>query len=204
MNDPVARWHAEHGYYARLLDILDREVAAFHAGRKPDYALMRDILRYLRYFPDRFHHPREDEAFRRLAARDPGMALPLGRLLQEHRVIGEAGDQLLWRLEQVAEDVVVSRAIVESMAATYLVYYRHHIATEEREVLPRAAALLTAADWSAIAAAAPEGIDPLFGGEDCAPRYRELRRRIAQEADAAARDAAASEPPPDAVFDPNQ
>jgi hemerythrin-like domain-containing protein len=184
---PVAYWHAEHMHYARLLDILEKEVAAFHAGDAPDYALMRDILRYLRYFPDRFHHPREDEAFARLAARDPGMKLPLNRLLQEHRVIAEAGDQLLWRLEQVAEDVVVSRAIVESMAATYLVYYRHHIATEEREVLPRAERLLSASDWDAVAASAPEGRDPLFG-EDFAPRYRELRRRLAQETERAVRE----------------
>jgi hemerythrin-like domain-containing protein len=182
VKDPVAYWHAEHMHYARLLDILEKELAAFHAGETPDYALMRDILRYLRYFPDRFHHPREDEAFARLMARDPAMKLPLNRLLQEHRVIAEAGDQLLWRLEQVAEDVVISRAIVESMAATYLVYYRHHLATEERDVLPRAAELLTASDWAAVAAAAPAGRDPLFG-EDSAPRYRELRRRIAQEID---------------------
>jgi hemerythrin-like domain-containing protein len=189
MNGPVGYWHAEHVHYARLLDILDKELAAFHAGDTPDYPLMRDILRYLRYFPDRYHHPREDEAFKRLAARDPEMQLPLNRLLQEHRVIAEAGDQLLWRLEQVAEDVVVSRAIVEALVATYLVYFRHHIATEEKEVLPRAARMLTAADWAAVAAAAPEGRDPLFG-EDFAPRYRELRRRIAQEIDQAVRQGA--------------
>ena len=185
MNDPVAYWHAEHMHYARLLDLLEKELAAFHTGRAPDYALMRDVLRYLRYFPDRFHHPREDEAFTRLVGRDPDLQLPINRLLQEHRVIAEAGDQLLWRLEQVAEDVIVSRAIVEAMAATYLVYYRHHIETEEREVLPRAAKLLTAADWAAVAAAAPPGRDPLFG-EDFAPRYRELRRRIAQALEPAA------------------
>jgi hemerythrin-like domain-containing protein len=182
----VDYWHAEHRHYARLLDVLEKELAAFHAGDRPDYALLRDILRYLRYFPDRFHHPREEEAFTRLAARDPQLRLPLNRLLQEHRVIAEAGDQLLWRLEQLAEDVIVSRAIVESLAATYLVYYRHHIAVEEREVLPQAARLLTADDWTAVAAAAPAGRDPLFG-EDFAPRYRELRKRIAQEAEQAVR-----------------
>jgi hemerythrin-like domain-containing protein len=182
INDAVGYWHAEHMHYVRLLDVLEKELAVFHAGERPDYTLMRDVVRYLRYFPDRFHHRREDEAFTRLVARDPDMQMPINRLLQEHRVIAEAGDQLLWRLEQVAEDVVVSRAIVEAMAATYIVYYRHHIATEEREVLPRAARLLTASDWAAVAAAAPQGRDPLFG-EDFAPRYRELRQRIAQEAE---------------------
>jgi hemerythrin-like domain-containing protein len=184
--DPVGHWHAEHVHYARLLDVLDKELAVFHAGEAPDYGLMRDILRYLRYYPDRFHHPRENEAFTRLVACDPSMQLPVNRLLQEHRVIAEAGDQLLWRLDQVAEDVVVSRSIVEAMAATYLVYYRHHIAAEERDVLPRAARLLTPSDWAAVAAAVPQGRDPLFG-DDFEPRYRELRRRIAVELDQAVR-----------------
>jgi hypothetical protein len=65
--------------------------------------------------------------------------------------------------------------------ATYLVYYRHHLATEERDIMPHAAALLTADDWSAVAAAVPAGRDPLFGDEADA-RYRELRRLIALEA----------------------
>jgi hemerythrin-like domain-containing protein len=182
---PVAHWHAEHMQFARLLDLLESEVAAFHLGDTPDYELMRDIVHYLHYYPDRYHHPREDVAFERLLRHAPAMELPINRLLQEHRVIASAGEELLRRLEEVAEGVLMSRATMEAAASTYLVYYRHHIATEEREVLPRAAQLLHERDWEAVAAAMPQGVDPLFG-QDCEPRYRELKRRIEQRTNAVA------------------
>ena len=181
MAEPLAVWHAEHVNFARLLDLLETQVAAFHRGERPNYDLMVDIVYYLRSFADHFHHPREDVAFARLVEREPGMQLVINRLLQEHRVIARAGDELFNRLNEVAEDVVTPRAALEAAAATYLVYYRHHLATEEREVMPRAAELLTEEDWVAVAATVPAGSDPLFG-DDVEARFRELRRQIAIEA----------------------
>ena len=181
MAEPLAVWHAEHVNFARLLDLLETQVAAFHRGERPNYDLMVDIVYYLRSFADHFHHPREDVAFARLVEREPGMQLVINRLLQEHRVIARAGDELFNRLNEVAEDVVTPRAALEAAAATYLVYYRHHLATEEREVMPRAAELLTEEDWVAVAATVPAGPDPLFG-DDVEARFRELRRQIAIEA----------------------
>jgi hemerythrin-like domain-containing protein len=183
MADPIAIWHADHVRFGHLLDLLERELAAFHTGAQPDYGLVLDVVHYLRHYPDRFHHPREDVAFERLVARDPAMALPVARRLQEHRVIAAAGDELLRIVEAVVEGTVMERATVEAAAATYLVYYRHHLAAEEHHVVPRAGELLTPEDWAAVAAAAPPGVDPLFGDESAA-RYRELRRRIALEAGA--------------------
>ena len=181
MAEPLAVWHAEHVNFARLLDLLETQVAAFHRGERPNYDLMGDILYYLRNFADRFHHPREDVAFARLLERDPGVQLVINRLLQEHRVIATAGDEFFNRLNEVAGDVMTPRATVEAAAATYLVYYRHHIATEEREIMPRAAQLLTQEDWAAVTATVPTGPDPLFG-DDVEARFRELRRQIALEA----------------------
>ena len=57
MTEPISAWHADHVNFARLLDLLERQLAAFHAGEQPDYALMLDIVHYLRHYPDRFHHP---------------------------------------------------------------------------------------------------------------------------------------------------
>lgn len=181
MTDPIAAWHADHVRFARLLDIVERELAAFHIGEQPDYALLLDVVHYLRHFPDRFHHPREDVAFARLVERDPSLSLPVIRRLQEHRVIAAAGDELLAAIQAVVDGALIERSAVEAAAATYLVYYRHHLAAEEEHVLPRAAQLFTPADWAAVAAAAPPGPDPLFGAESEA-RYRELRRQIALEA----------------------
>ena len=178
MSDSIALWQAEHRHFARLLDLLERQVVAFHADDGPNYQLMLDVVSYLRYFPDRYHHAREDVAFARLAKRDPELKPLIERLLQEHRVLAAAGTELLKYLEQVVDDVVIERAKVEAAAATYLVYYRRHLALEDRDIVPRAEQLLTSQDWEAVVAAIPPGPDPLFG-EDFEPRYRELRRQIA-------------------------
>jgi hemerythrin-like domain-containing protein len=177
MADPVAVWHAEHVRFASLLDYIEQQMDAFHAGRDPDFELLRDVVYYLHNYADRYHHPRENVAFARLAAREPWIGLVIGRILQEHRVLESAGATLLKYLDDILEDVVISRETVEAAAATYLVYYRHHLATEESEVLPRAARNLKPEDWAAVAAAAPAAPDPLFG-DDVAERYRELRKRL--------------------------
>jgi len=179
--DPIAAWHAEHVYFGRLLDLFEKEVDTFHRGGRPNYELMRDIVYYLREFADQSHHPREDTAFRILAARRPDLELEFGRLVQEHRVVANAGDALLEQLEAACADIVAPRAALEAAAAVYLTYYRSHIATEEREILPLAAELLTPAEWSAVAASVAAVNDPLFGDQP-AERFRELRREISREA----------------------
>lgn len=180
MAKPISTWHADHVNFARLLDVLERQLIAFHAGKPVDYALLLAIVYYLRHYPDRVHHPREDVAFARLVEHDAALQLPVARRLQEHRVIAAAGEELLKLLQGAVDGAFIERSAIEAAAATYLVYYRHHLAAEEREVIPRAAQLLTPGDWAAVAAAAPGGSDPLFG-QDFEARYRELRRQIALE-----------------------
>lgn len=156
MSEPIAAWHADHMRFARLLDTLEQEVARFHVADTPDYERMRDILLWLRHYADGVHHPREDAAFERLVRRDPSLALPVNRLLQEHRVIAHAGEALLEQLENAANGGFARRADLEAAADTFLVYYRNHLEREERHIMPRAAALLDGADWSAVAAVVPQ------------------------------------------------
>ena len=178
--DPVIAWHTEHVYFNRLLELLRGQLDLFHRGEGPNYELMLDVISYLRDYTDAVHHPREDVAFARLAARCPEMELVLARLGQEHRVIAHAGEALRHLLLAVLGGAVVKRAEVEIAAATYLVYYGNHIAKEEEDVLARASKMLTAEDWRAVGDAVPAAVDPLFGRET-SERYRELRRQIAQE-----------------------
>jgi hemerythrin-like domain-containing protein len=178
---PTDAWRAEHAYFRTLLRLLQREVDLFHAGERPNYELMLDIISYLRDFSDRVHHPREDVAFFRMAKLRPELALPLARLRQEHAIIARAGDTLRELLVEILDGTVVKRAEVEVAAAMYLVYYGNHIAREEEDVVGEAARSLTAQDWEAVHDAVPATPDPLFG-EAPAERFRALRRKIAAEA----------------------
>lgn len=181
MVDQITQWHIEHVQFSRLLDVLEAQVAAFHGGGRPNFGLMYDIVVYLRDYGDRVHHRREDAAFACLVERDPALRLPINRLLQEHCVIAAAGEDLVAQLEIVRLDAVVLRPAIEAAAAQYLAPYRHHLATEEREILPRAQRLLSAQDWSLVAASVPTPADPLFGDPPSAA-CSELRDALAKRA----------------------
>jgi hemerythrin-like domain-containing protein len=81
--------------------------------------------------------------------------------------------------------VIVERETVEAAAALYLLYFKHHLAKEESEILPRAAQLLTPDDWVAVTAAIPAQPNPLFGAAG-GERYRQLRGHMMEADDAAA------------------
>ncbi|MBF6992276.1 MULTISPECIES: hemerythrin domain-containing protein [Cupriavidus] len=181
MNNQLAAWHTDHINFASLLDLLEREVSAFYQEEQPNYGLMELIIEYMRKYGDCVHHPREDVAYALLVERDPGMRIVISRLLQEHRVIAAVGEDLLNRLHEAERDVITSRTALEAAAAMYLAYYRNHLSTEEKQVMPRAAHLLTEEDWAAVAAIEPASVDPLFG-EDVHQRFAALRRLIDGEA----------------------
>ena len=174
--EPLGRWHADHRNFARLLDLIEQQFNAYEAGKHPDYELMRSAVHYLRHYPDRFHHPREDVAFRRLVQRDPQLRSDIEWCIREHALIAEAGEKLLNCLNQIIAGDEVERTGLKVAAGTYLAYYRHHLAVEEHQIIPRAVELLTPDDWAAVSDIAAEP-DPLFGTEVDA-RYSELRRRI--------------------------
>jgi len=180
MSAPIAEWHEDHVKFSQLLDLLEEQVAAFHRGEHPNYDLMSDIVFYLRSFGDCVHHPREDATFARLLARKPELNLLINRLLQEHRVIATAGEDLADRLNQATGDVMAPRDGLEAAAATYLVYYRNHLNTEESEIIPAASELLMPEDWAEVMATVPRVSDPLFGN-DVQARFGELRKQIARE-----------------------
>lgn len=174
---PAAAWRTEHEYFQRLLGLLQSQLDVFHRGERPNYELMLDILTYLREYGDAFHHPREDVAFERLAARRPELEIALARLKQEHRVIARAGERLLELLNEALDGALVARAEVEVAAATYLVYYGNHIAKEDETVLVLAEKTLAPEDWEAVRRAVSAPPDPLFG-EPPQQRYRELARLL--------------------------
>src|SRR6185436_6269445 len=109
MENPIAAWHADHVYFRSLLALLQREVDAFHAGERPDYELMLDVITYLREFSDRLHHPREEFAFQRLGARCPDLRDVLARMSREHHIIARAGDMLVDKLNAALNGAIMPR-----------------------------------------------------------------------------------------------
>lgn len=157
--------------------------AARQAGTPPDLALMRAIVRYVREFPLKLHHPKEDEhLFRRLRERTPSAQADLDELERQHQRDHQLVDALAEQVEALAAPGAAARpedarhALEEGVNA-YARFLWDHMGREEGVILPAAQRWLTNADWAEIDAAFAGNRDPDFGGETDRD-YRKLFSRI--------------------------
>jgi len=169
--------HRDHANLAKLLAALERQVAAFDRGERPDYDILHGVIDYCLNYPDLYHHPKEDLVMERLRARDPAAAATFGDLMAEHARLGEVTRRFAAAVHNVLQEVEVPRAIFGETARTFLKAYREHMAVEERAFLPLAAKTLTEADWREIDARVAPRPDPLFEGEP-EERFSALRKDI--------------------------
>ncbi len=160
-----------HGMLYLVHQIRDR-------GAEPNFDLFGAMIYYIDAFPERFHHPKEDQyLFRLLRIRHPDAALLLDRLKTEHN----AGAEKIRTLEQVLARYEQGGPTEFSnfMAAVedYTEFQWSHMRAEEKELLPLAKKYLTTGDWEAVDAAFLGHTDPLLGAEEGA-KYDALFTRI--------------------------
>src|SRR5678816_3461811 len=111
--DRIALWHAEHVNFATLLELGLEEIERFSRGKAPDYELMLDIMFYMTHYPDVLHHPKEDLAFARIAARDPSVRAVVDVLAHEHALLKREGDALVIALDDIVNGAITLRDHVE-------------------------------------------------------------------------------------------
>ena len=167
----------EHRSVAAVLGGLQAVVEEVTEGRlAEDPALLAAMVGYVRDFPERLHHPKEDaHLFRLLRQRAPALLPVLEALGAEHA----RGAALVARLEEAlsARAAGAPFAAVAEAVRAYAELEWAHMRLEEEEVLPTAARALTDGDWEEVDAAFRANADPLAGlgpGGD----LRELFRRI--------------------------
>lgn len=129
---------------------------------KPEFEVFRAMIYYIDAFPERQHHPKEDDLmFAHLARRAPQAASLVEGLRAEHA----KGAQLVRDLERVLLRFEQSwpRGADEFAAAVegYVEFHWSHMRREEHELLPLVEQHLTAEDWSEVDAAFAANVDPL-------------------------------------------
>jgi nucleotide-binding universal stress UspA family protein/hemerythrin-like domain-containing protein len=151
-------------------------------GTAIDPALMPAIVRYLKQFPIKLHHPKEDQhLFRRLRERTASCNDELDELQRQH----ELDHQMVASLERQVEALPMVRAEgrqraireLEDAVARYAAFLWRHLELEESVILPAAERHLLPEDWRAIDEAFTENRDPMFRG-DSDKTYRQLFSRI--------------------------
>jgi hemerythrin-like domain-containing protein len=147
-------------------------------GALPDFEVVRAMLLYLDEFPERLHHKKETELlFPKLRERAPQLVPVLDALDRDHA----SGERAIRNLEHLllAFEVMgqARRPAFEQAVEAYIEFYLNHMAREESELLPAAAASFTAADWADLDAAFAANRDPLTGHEPD-ESYRPLFSKI--------------------------
>ena len=178
MSDVIWKLRDDHKKFARLLDLIAREVRVFDAGELPDYDLVSNILDYTQNYPDLYHHPVEDLVLAKLRLRDPDAAASVGGLDKEHEKLGALTRRFAAALHNVMQDAELPRDWFIDVAGDYLSFQRRHMQMEEVVFFPPALRALTDPDWQEIRDAITLPGDPLFGDGEGQAKYDRLHREI--------------------------
>jgi branched-chain amino acid transport system ATP-binding protein len=179
MNDAIQIIQRDHINLDRVLNVLETAVDTLSPGQaKPDLETLFLAVYYIRVFPDRCHHPKEEQyLFPALRARCPETAELITRLENQH---GQ-GERLIDALDAAlkAFDAGYPDGLEELRVAlrAYVNFQREHISLEERELIPAARKHLQPADWGEINRAFSSDSDPMFG-ENIETGFRVLFEKI--------------------------
>lgn len=135
-------------------------------GPIPDLKVLRAMLFYIKEYPEKIHHPKEDRyLFARLRERTNQANATLAELESQHK----RGNALVAALEHaLARYELIGASAFQAfsdMVEGYAAFYKGHMRLEEDDILPMAVQMLTPDDWKIINDAFSSNADPLTGGE---------------------------------------
>jgi nucleotide-binding universal stress UspA family protein/hemerythrin-like domain-containing protein len=176
---PLAIIGDEHRSIAAVIHGLEFLVREARERRTPPpFGLLHAMLYYVREFPQKLHHPKEETyLFRKLRQRTSELDEVLGELERQHvegdRCVDELAQSLARYEADPADGFDAFAAAVERFSSTQL----DHMRLETKLILPAARRLLTDDDWTEIGRAFSENGDPRFS-IDNDEEFRALFARI--------------------------
>ena len=133
-----------------VMQLFADQLNAIEGGQLVDTHVVYEIMHYMVTWPDRFHHPREDLIYARVAEVNPASADEVDTLQRDHDNTAKRGRAVLqdierWRLGEVSGGVVVSSG------RAYIEHIYDHMTIEEKQVFPHIEETLTPQDWRELA-----------------------------------------------------
>jgi hemerythrin-like domain-containing protein len=142
----IATLRAEHRHIARIMQLFSEQLELVSNGEMVDTQVIYEVMDYMVQWPDRFHHPREDLVYGRVAELDATAADNVDSLQREHDEMAIRGRQVLEAIIGWREGRVAGTEVVEQ--GRYYVQRMHeHMRSEEELVFPQIEAILSHDDW---------------------------------------------------------
>ena len=169
----------EHRSLAAVIHGLEFVVREAHeSGVPPSFELLHAMLHYIREFPEKLHHPKEDAyLFRKLRERTAEFNDTLDDLAWQHVAGHRLVDDLERSIAAYEADSEHGFAAFAQAVREFATNQMQHMALEYKVVIPAARQYLTPQDWEEIATAFGENGDPRFSA-DTDEEFRQLFARI--------------------------
>jgi hemerythrin-like domain-containing protein len=168
MKETIGILKSEHrSMSAVLLALKHLTRMAQDAAVKPDFRAFRAAVRYIDEYPERLHHPKEDQyLFARLATAYRDAQPLVERLEAQHR----EGARLVRELERALlfyEDAwPAGWSAFADLVDKYAQFHWDHMRIEEQEILPLAELHFTPQDWQIVDQGFAANHDPLARVEE--------------------------------------
>ncbi|MGE6568258.1 hemerythrin domain-containing protein [Shewanella vesiculosa] len=152
----------DHKHIAILLNILSNKLTRLADGQGVNFNLVRDIVEYMQSYAEHSHHPLEDIIFDYYSNKI-GQANS-GQLYNEHHRLAEASSALVYSLNMILSDVVISRDQLVKDLQEYIELQEKHMQYEERDVFPNFVNVFDEKDWQKVTVLCEKRLieDPLF------------------------------------------
>ena len=169
----------EHRSLAAVIQAAEFLVRKYDRESKaPDFKLLHAMLYYVREFPERRHHPKEDKVlFAKLKARTSEADAVITNLEQEHARGGQMLNALTVALSNWEAGAAQGAKGFEAELSHFADFYWRHMEKEEKQVLPVAERIFTDQDWKEVEAAFAANADPMLG-KNTGDEFRDLFSRI--------------------------
>jgi hemerythrin-like domain-containing protein len=147
-------------------------------GEPPRFELLKAMLSYIREFPEKLHHPKEEDfLFKRLRERTQEFDDLLDDLQRQHRECARLVDELDKSIARYEADPESGHEQFVAAVRRFAAAQQRHMSFEAGVIIPAAREYLTAADWDEIYRAFAENGDPRFSAE-AEEEFRQLFARI--------------------------
>ena len=141
---------AEHRHIATVMQLFADQLQAIEAGEAVDAHVVFEVMDYMATWPDRYHHPREDLIYHRVAELDKKAADDVDTLQRDHDFAARRGQQLLKDIEHWREGELKGSAVVKA-GREYIGHMYEHMNVEEKVVFPHIESVLSLEDWRELA-----------------------------------------------------
>jgi len=168
---------AEHGLIERILSVLEQEIGNLAHG-EVDSARIQQALTLLLEFGDRVHNVKEENhLFPLMVLRGVPQAGLIHSMLMDHEAERELIVQLLSKIAELEKGVSEETLIMGKRIAEYLAARWQHLATEKKDIYPRALQVLRPGDNKRLVQAFSK-IDQAVYGEKATSHVVHLVRQI--------------------------